>query len=363
MKLQEDNGLGFFVRQEHITPHIGFNTKSITTPTNVWHAKDARIGPPNYDFNIEAPKVVEEVRLTAENDTRKFIIEIMDDKIGLAALLQRNHLTFFQGTYEQTVVHETGNRIAEYEGVLYAWRAKVMYNRVRPTTVVQSGKYTSKRIDTWGGPFQGEKRIKSRDFQPFIRVMPHSEFPSGSTCICRMILDFEDKFIPDQYPVLSSFFGGSYPVFTLKRIGLFPPSSSEPGGDHESLTYLFQNIREIYDGCSFSRLWGGQHFEQAIIASDALCDRTSPGDGIYEFLQSLNFDNGVDPNATSGPPPGPPGGPPARRLVAPDMDAAKERFDNLDSEYQRAVDTAKGGSAASAKYVNPNHNIPKTETI
>ena len=26
--------------------------------------------------------------------------------------------------------------------------------------------------------------IKNKDFQPYIRVMPHSEYPSGSSCLC-----------------------------------------------------------------------------------------------------------------------------------------------------------------------------------
>ena len=41
-------------------------------------------------------------------------------------------------------------------------------------------------VETYAGPGEGVKTIKASEWEPFIRIMPHSEFPSASSCICQV---------------------------------------------------------------------------------------------------------------------------------------------------------------------------------
>ena len=234
------------------------------------------IDDPKYDYKKEAKLVINRLKETAVNVTKKAIIELMDNKISVGALIQLSHWAVFNPTYEQNVIFETGNRIAEYQGVLISWREKIKYNLIRPTTIIQSGKYTDDYITTYGGPFQGIQTIKTQDFQPYIRVMPHAEYPSASGCICRMVYDYVDEYMQNEY------FAPSLPVIFFLLGG---SSTIEPGNGAENISFTYQNMQNLYEDCAESRLWGGMHFTAAIKASDTLCSNI--GQDIYQYIQKL----------------------------------------------------------------------------
>ena len=290
--------MGNFITQVPVVPHIGFTAQPVTLTKKQFYDISSKISAPNYDYKRQARIVINAVNKTANDDFRKFFIEIFDDKIGLAGNIKFTHNLLYSPTYEQNVVFEVGARISEYEAHLYAWREKIRYNLIRPTTIIQSGEFTKQFIDSWGGPFKGSQRIRNTDFEPFIRVMPHSEYPSGTACVCRMLKDFITEFIKTQYPILDQIFNATFPTFLLRTGGYINPGS-EPGGPHQSLFYETKDIHEFYDLCRFSRLWGGQHFTTSITASDALCDRTDTS--VYQYLLSLKFNNGIDASGSAMP--------------------------------------------------------------
>ena len=82
---------------------------------------------------------------------------------------------------------------AEHDATVVAWKEKVRHDLVRPTTFIQRTK-ESDTINTWGGPYAGTQQIRGKDFQPYKRVMPHSEYPSGSACLCEAIQEFTDAY-------------------------------------------------------------------------------------------------------------------------------------------------------------------------
>lgn len=41
-------------------------------------------------------------------------------------------------------------------------------------------------VEAYAGPGQGVQTMKASEWQPFIRTMPHSEFPSASACMCKV---------------------------------------------------------------------------------------------------------------------------------------------------------------------------------
>lgn len=88
---------------------------------------------------------------------------------------------------------------AEYDALLSAWREKVHFDRVRPTTVIQN--WGSDELDTYNGDPSSTSSdiIAARDFQAYIRVMPHSEYPSGSACLCTSYAEFADLFTKENF--------------------------------------------------------------------------------------------------------------------------------------------------------------------
>lgn len=41
-------------------------------------------------------------------------------------------------------------------------------------------------VETYAGPGEGVQTIKASEWEPYIRTMPHSEFPSASACMCKV---------------------------------------------------------------------------------------------------------------------------------------------------------------------------------
>ena len=39
-------------------------------------------------------------------------------------------------------------------------------------------------VEAYAGPGQGVQTMKASEWEPFIRTMPHSEYPSASACLC-----------------------------------------------------------------------------------------------------------------------------------------------------------------------------------
>ena len=62
--------------------------------------------------------------------------------------------------------------------------------RGAPTDAPQ-GTRPERMVRTWGGPHRSSQTmIKRKDVEPYKRVMPHSEYPSGSSCLCQGIADY-----------------------------------------------------------------------------------------------------------------------------------------------------------------------------
>jgi hypothetical protein len=269
---------------------------------------------------VEANLVIEQLTETATSLERKAIIETMDDKVGIGAIIQRNHWANFAPSYRQNVIFEAGQRLVEYEAVLLTWREKIKYNRIRPTTIVQSGEFTDDEVTTYGGPYQGVQTIKTQDFQPYIRTMPHSEYPSASTCICRLWYDHVMTFIGNEYgadvfPVFFRFFSQNINLQTGKA-----QSWVEPGSPHEDYQTFWPSIQILYEKCGESRLWGGMHLTESVSAADALCQ--GYGEGIYDYLQSRLGDGG------------------GRRRLAEEEREEQQRRRRLNGETQRNLTEA-----------------------
>lgn len=65
-------------------------------------------------------------------------------------------------------------------------------------------KLGERSVKTYAGPGQGVKSIKASEWEPFVRTMPHSEYPSASACICQVILCIYGCIYPHEFEYWSS---------------------------------------------------------------------------------------------------------------------------------------------------------------
>jgi len=171
------------------------------------------------------------------------MIRFMDNKINIAGGMIMRLRGKYNLSLEAQVFYHYGYTSSEIDVVLLAWREKILRDRVRPTSLVQA--LGDVEVESYAGTHP------ARDWHPFIRVMPHAEYPSGSGCICLAVAQFVDAFVQDAYGASS-----------IETTWDFP----------ESGPYTFQDMDELRTICGESRLWGGMHFSLSVPDSYDLCD-------------------------------------------------------------------------------------------
>lgn len=117
----------------------------------------------------------------------------------------------------------------------------------------------NRSFNAWRGPGAGQGAVNGSDWQPYIRVMPHSEHPSGSSCICAALFDTARFTIGrDEWSTVVKFRKGT----SVVEPGVTPVTD---------LTWTARTLSELEDMCGESRLWGGMHFPGAVPAGKQLC--------------------------------------------------------------------------------------------
>merc|ERR1719420_2264984 len=195
--LSEDNGKGFSYDYAHITPHIGRTAVTKTITRAELESRDA--SHPHYDYDAEIALVIERLADLATNDTAKMLVEFFDNKALVFVAILNAAEPLVGWSWEERQLFLVGYYAGEYDAVVQAWLEKVRWDRVRPTTLIKAN--GDERIITFGGPFRGVQTIKSRDFEAYKRVMPHSEYPSGSACICHTAAQFTRKFLTERHGI------------------------------------------------------------------------------------------------------------------------------------------------------------------
>jgi hypothetical protein len=242
--LQEGDVLGNLLQQEFVVPHIGTQAKTyLREPT-------LTLQDPNYDLYEDSLLVIEELRKTSSDPKKKEQIKLFDNKLKVRKQIQDAVLEQFADSTEMSfqgyMMWFAGISQAEHDGVVQAWHEKVAHDLVRPTTVIKY--WNDDLLETFGGDpdADGPVTIKARDFEAFVRVMPHGEFPSGSSCLCTAYMEFTDVYLTGEY-------GRSISNFTDRD------------------RHLYANMEEFRDVCGASRLWGGMHYVASIAAGEEIC--------------------------------------------------------------------------------------------
>jgi hypothetical protein len=116
-------------------------------------------------------------------------------------------------TFEDYVLFLSSISFAEHDAIIQAWREKVRFDRVHPSTVIQ--RWNNDVINTFNGDSSStnSENIKPCDFQSFIRVMPHSEHPPGSASICTAYAEFTDLYTRE-------YFGKTMDLLSIRATGV-----------------------------------------------------------------------------------------------------------------------------------------------
>uniref|UniRef100_A0A7S2GXC0 Vanadium-dependent haloperoxidase NapH1-like second helical-bundle domain-containing protein n=1 Tax=Helicotheca tamesis TaxID=374047 RepID=A0A7S2GXC0_9STRA len=296
--LMESDGRGFFYRQEHVTPHIGL--KAVPRVLSRKEVNSRKVEKPLYNLEKEAGLVTE--RLSSLDDEKKMAIELFDNKVNVINLLSRGLLFRYLSdfTFERVILFSTVYMASEYDAVILAWKEKVRHDLVRPTTVIQQRRYnTPENITTWAGPYKGVETFSAKEFQPYIRVMPHAEYPSGSGCICQSNIDVTKAYMK----LIFNDDGEGYFLSETFKAG---SSLIEPGvTPAEELTLFFHDLESVREACGQSRLDGGMHFTAAVENSYGLC--VGFEEPVTDYMLTLL--NGSDDLITTYVPRPPTGGP------------------------------------------------------
>lgn len=295
--LLETNGVGFFFRQEHVVPFAGDTLSFTITPQqlNRRRVKSPYIRPDatvktalGRDWSLlrrearqvfkTSRKLTEKQRLLAELFDSKFnAFKTQEDPFGTASIAAAVRF-FILGpaldfSLDREVIYGLAANIASFDAMIAVWREKRRQDAIRPTGQTMNLLFGNQTFTVAGAPYEKPVVITAGEWQPYIRTMPHSEFPSASACTCSAIIEHALVVTGgrDEIP---------YNVTILKGSSKFAS-----GFPREDVTIPINRLSEWSQLCGVSRLWAGVHFEPAVEAGKELC--AGIGERAEEVVQSF----------------------------------------------------------------------------
>jgi hypothetical protein len=233
--------------------------------------KSLKKGPKaNKKYKDQADEVIEaSANLTEE---QKLLAELFDDKIrslGFSAL-------FVSFAHEMSLLefvhYDFLTNVAAFDAGIIVWQEKTKYDTVRPFSAIRH-LYGDDPITAWGGPGMGTvSDIPADQWRPYLNTADHPEYPSGSAAFCSAHAQASRLYLGTDA------LGWTVPI---------PAGSSivEPGITPAVDTALyFPTFTDFQTKCGYSRLHGGVHFEDAILASFDLGNQI--GTHAYDFVRA-----------------------------------------------------------------------------
>jgi hypothetical protein len=167
-------------------------------------------------------------------------------------------------TVDDFVVWEFLINNAVWDATLVAWSVKRKRDAVRPVTAIRFLK-ADDTIYSWGGPGKGNVYQSGSGFRSWLRTMAHSEYPSGSSCMCAAFAEANRQWYGSD-----SMYGYSFAVTAGSSAiepGVVPAVNSTLGP--------FATFTQYANTCGYSRWHGGVHFRQSIDDALAKCPRVA----------------------------------------------------------------------------------------
>ena len=107
-------------------------------------------------------------------------IAFFDVKLNVANGITATLLLGYGATVEELLLNSVGETIAVHDSGVAVWKNKLQNSRIRPTTLIQT-MYPERRFT-----INQNISVLGKYFQALVRTMPHSEYPSGSSCVCQV---------------------------------------------------------------------------------------------------------------------------------------------------------------------------------
>lgn len=247
-------GYGVFNVQQYVTPQYA--------QTLPYSYKDPQPfqAPIPIASNIKHRRLYEEqvdqvlAASAALTDEQKMLAELFDHKInslGFSALFA----SVSKGlTLEEFVWYDFLTNVAAFDAGIAIWKEKTRYNAVRPFSAIRHI-YKNRTVTAWGGPYQGTVAdIPAEEWQSYLPVADHPEYPSASASFCSAHAASSRLFFE------SDVLNWSFPV---------PQGSStiEPGHTpEEDMVIAFPTWTAFEEICGQTRFWAGVHFPASIPA-------------------------------------------------------------------------------------------------
>jgi hypothetical protein len=256
--------------QSFLTPQLGYVTPFAVDPETVTfpnprnryygnrHSRDA------YFDKIE--DVIDELAITATNDTRKVVGEYFDNKpLSFGTMLR-----YLYGSdngqrslqIDNFVATAPAMQLAMYEAMKVAWYHKRnVFDTARPYSLIRKWK-KGKLIPGWGGPGKGRVMLKGEEWSSYMPTDYFPDDPSGTSCIAWAFAGAAQTLTgSDQW-------GQNGFTYVFKQ----GDSIVEPGiTPAQPITLHFDTFSEMAELASVSRVWGGVHTRSATTMCRDVC--------------------------------------------------------------------------------------------
>lgn len=283
--LMETNGKGYFTIQTHITPQaqnaafkLGASALQSDPGASIGRLEEPWVEPVDMD---EYRRLTDEVLEVSANltDEQKMLAEYFDNKFMSFGVLE-----WYMVSEEESLLDLLGvalNIVCLGNAINLSWQQKLFYNSVRPVSAVRH-LYGGQNITAWGGQYQGTQEIDGNDWLPYMRTMPHADYPSGTACICAAFAEYIRRFNsdPDEFPEIP-------PLVFRQGCSRREPFMT-PAED--VVVEGWDSWDDFVSMCGETRLWAGVHFRPAIDSAIEMCKPL--GQQCYEDYEKLK--NGIE---------------------------------------------------------------------
>lgn len=264
--------MGAWVTQNFVTPQMAnvepwsdFDPRAMRLPAP--SASD----PENWDdYKAQVDIMIEASANLA--DEQKMMAELFDNKIA-ALGFSFIHAAMVNGISPMDFARGDWLTMgALQDAMVVTWQEKTRWDAVRPFTAVEHV-YGDEMITAWGGPGMGATEMPASQWQSYIPVADHPEYPSASTCSCAA-----------HGQAARHFFGTD----ELNWSVTFPAGSSriEPGiTPAEDVTITWETWTDLERDCGESRVWAGVHFPASVEAAAGMCHAF--GGSMWAYYSSL----------------------------------------------------------------------------
>lgn len=262
---KKSEGLGRFSHQIHIVPQVG-TTHVRPLVLKAWQMRRRQTQSPylspdkyhtinNIDLN-RMNALVKSVLKTSSSLTssQRFSAYWWDNKLVSTAGISAYYGKITGMSKFEIAQQFMGEMLSQHDALLSVWQEKLRHDLVRPRTMVaRLRKGMSVKRARNGRP--GPTWVQAHEWRPLLSEQPHSEFPSGSSSLCKAAMDHIEHYVRWKR--------GKVPGI---RIEYSRQNADLPYMESDFVNVTFSGPAQAAWACAKSRLYGGVHFPPSVKA-------------------------------------------------------------------------------------------------